>query len=99
MLWIPQIHLPRVGLSIRFTNCAHYVVCRLSPNNGAAPIAERSLNAFVAALAPNVYGSSTIGVKKSTVATMARSSVSRYTAASSRVRVPTSTRESSTTGK
>src|SRR5579872_6645491 len=39
-------------------------------------------------MAPNSVGSSTIGVKKSTVATSARSGAMRYTAASSRSAVP-----------
>ena len=72
---------------------------RFSANSGVAPIAYRSLNAFAAAIAPKLYASSTIGVKKSTVATMARSSVRRKTAASSRVSAPTMTRGSSTIGK
>src|SRR5262249_15889974 len=41
--------------------------------------------------APNVNGSSTMGVKKSTVCTRARLSVSLYTPASSLVSKPTST--------
>ncbi len=48
-----------------------------SANAGAAPIACRSLRALVAAIAPKVAGSSTIGVKKLTVATTARSSRTR----------------------
>ncbi len=48
----------------------------------------------MAAIRPNVYGSSTIGVKKSTVCTIARSSVSWTTPASSAVSVATSTRGS-----
>src|ERR1017187_3127816 len=50
-----------------------------------------SLKALVAAMAPKVYGSSTIGVKKSTVCTRARSGVSWYTPASSAVSKPIST--------
>src|SRR6266478_8515230 len=42
-------------------------------------------------MAPNVYGSSTIGVKKSTVCTKAHSAESLYTPASSAVSNPTST--------
>src|ERR1700733_13262418 len=42
-------------------------------------------------MAPKVYGSSTMGVKKSTVCTMARSLVSWYTPASSAVSNPTNT--------
>src|SRR4051794_30863701 len=44
---------------------------------------------------PKSYGSSTIGVKKSTLDTSARSSEIRYTAASSAVSAPTSTAGSS----
>ena len=44
---------------------------------GDAPIAWRSLRALVAAIAPKVAGSSTIGVKKLTDATTARSSRTR----------------------
>ena len=39
--------------------------------SGRPPIAYTSLNELVAAICPNVYGSSTIGVKKSTVCTSA----------------------------
>src|SRR5512135_2064269 len=42
-------------------------------------------------MAPNWYGSSTTGVKKSRVATRARSSATRYTPASSAWEVPTRT--------
>ena len=38
------------------------------------PIAYISLNAFVAAICPKVYGSSTMAGKKSSVDTIARSS-------------------------
>jgi hypothetical protein len=44
---------------------------------------------FVAAICPNRYGSSTMGVKKSTVCAMAVSPAMRMTAASSLVDVPT----------
>jgi len=47
------------------------------------PIANTSLNAFAAAISPNVRGSSTSGGKKSSVPMMARSSLTRYAAASS----------------
>src|SRR5215510_13109884 len=50
-----------------------------------------SLNELAAAMAPNVSGSSTMGVKKSTVCTSAVFSSSRYTPASSLVSNPTST--------
>src|SRR6266540_808847 len=48
-----------------------------------------SLNALAAAIWPKMYGSSTIGVKKSTVLTTARSARRRNTPASSEVSVPT----------
>src|SRR3954467_10036258 len=57
-----------------------------------------SESALVAAIRPNAYGSSTIGVKKSTVWTIARSSVSCTTPASSAVSVATSTRGSTGRG-
>src|SRR5579863_2517230 len=50
-----------------------------------------SLRELAAAMWPKVNGSSTTGVKKSTVWTSARSSLSRYTPASSLVVKPTST--------
>src|SRR5258708_22338 len=57
---------------------------------GWAPMAYTSEMALVAAMRPKSYGSSTIGVKKSVVATMAWLSFSRNTAASSLVSMPTS---------
>src|SRR5579864_5912128 len=54
-------------------------------------MAYTSLNELAAAIAPNVYASSTIGVKKSTVCTSAHSGVSLYTPASSAVSNPTRT--------
>ena len=51
-------------------------------------------SALVAAIRPNAYGSSTIGVKKSAVWTIASSSVSCTTPASSAVSAATSTRGS-----
>src|SRR3954463_15782176 len=51
-----------------------------------------SLSALVAAIRPNAYGSSTIGVKKSAVWTSARSSLRRTTPASSAVSAATRTR-------
>src|SRR5689334_14559927 len=57
-----------------------------------------SENAFVAAIRPNVYGSSTSGVKKSIVCTTASSSEMRHTAASSRPSWPTMTCADSTCG-
>ncbi len=47
-----------------------------SASNGAPPIANTSLSAFVAEIAPKSSGSSTIGGKKSIVKTSARSSSS-----------------------
>src|SRR5262245_37021329 len=57
-----------------------------------------SLTALAAAIAPNAQGSSTMGVKKSTVETSARSSEIRQTAASSPVVAPTSTLGSESAG-
>src|SRR6185503_8867585 len=57
-----------------------------------------SENAFVAAIRPNVYGSSTSGVKKSIVCTTASSSEIRQTAASSRPSWPTMSCADSTRG-
>ncbi len=45
---------------------------RLSAVNGRPPIAYTSESALAAATWPNAYGSSTTGVKKSTVCTSAR---------------------------
>ena len=70
----------------------------LSAVSGSPPIANTSDSAFAAATRPNVYGSSTMGAKKSTVWTSAMSSVMRKTAASSNVSRPTSNRGSSTAG-
>src|SRR6185503_3310726 len=58
-----------------------------------------SLTAFAAAMAPKSCGSSTIGVKKSTVATSARSGAIRYTAASSRSAAAASTLGSTIGGR
>ena len=44
---------------------------RLSAKMGRPPMAQTSEKAFAAAMRPNQYGSSTTGVKKSTVSTMA----------------------------
>src|SRR5437016_8937313 len=55
--------------------------------------------AFAAAIAPNQYGSSTRGVKTSTVWTRARSGAMRYTPASSAVLVATRTAGSVTGGR
>src|SRR4051794_34353049 len=56
----------------------------------APPIANTSLHAFAAAMAPKSAGSSTSGGKKSVVETIATSSVTLYTAASSNGAKPTS---------
>ena len=69
---------------------------RFRTKSGFAPIAYMSESALVAAIRPKSYGSSTTGVKKSAVTTRARSSVRRYTAASSPVVCPTRTFGSST---
>src|SRR3954447_16566012 len=58
-----------------------------------------SESAFVAAIRPKAYGSSTIGVKKSAVCTIASSSVSCTTPASSAVSAATSTRGSDGRGR
>lgn len=58
-------------------------------STGFPPIAYMSLSELVAAIWPNVYGSSTIGVKKSRVCITAVSSFILYTAASSEVSIPT----------
>src|SRR5687767_9996015 len=58
-----------------------------------------SESALTAAMRPKVYGSSTIGAKKSTVCTSARSSDTRKTPASSNVSRPTSRRGSSRRGR
>ena len=63
--------------------------------SGRPPIAYTSESAFVAAIAPKAKGSSTTGVKKSTVCTSAVFSSRRKTPASSPVRWSTSTRGSS----
>ena len=70
----------------------------LSANAGVAPIAYKSLSELAAAMAPKSSGSSTIGVKKSTLATSTRPSPSSYTAASSGVSSPTSKFSSSVAG-
>src|SRR6266571_326412 len=57
-----------------------------------------SENAFAAAMRPKSYGSSTMGVKKSTVATIARSGATWMTAASSRLEASTRIRGSVATG-
>src|SRR5436309_4878934 len=62
----------------------------LSAVRGSPPIAYTSESALAAAIAPNCQASSTIGVKKSTVCTSARSGAIRNTPASSAVDVPTS---------
>src|SRR6267154_2972232 len=66
---------------------------------GLPPMAYTSLSELAAAICPNVNGSSTMGVKKSTVCTSAISRLSRYTPASSLVSKPTSTLGSVGRGK
>ena len=63
------------------------------------PIANTSLHAFAAAIAPKSLGSSTSGGKKSVVLTKATSSETWYTAASSKGARPTSNAGSSDAGK
>src|ERR1700686_139646 len=70
----------------------------LSAVSGWPPIAYTSERAFAAAICPKSNGSSTMGAKKSTVWTSARSSDRRYTPASSNVSLPTSSRGSDITG-
>src|SRR5438128_2426534 len=70
-----------------------------SANIGFAPTAYTSLTLFAAAIAPKAAGSSTMGVKKSTVATSARSGAMRYTAASSRDAAAVSTLGSTIRGR
>src|SRR5260370_41909851 len=62
-------------------------------------MAYTSLSELAAAIAPNVQGSSTIGVKKSTVCTRARLSDNLYTPASSLVSKPIRTFSFGTRGK
>ena len=66
--------------------------------SGSPPMAKTSDIAFAAAIWPKVYGSSTMGAKKSTVWTSARSSRSTKTPASSKVSRPTRTRRSACVG-
>src|SRR2546425_9238886 len=61
-------------------------------------MAYTSEKAFAAAMRPKSYASSTMGVKKSTVATIARSAERRNTAASSRVAASTRIRGSVAAG-
>ena len=56
---------------------------RFSAIKGRPPMAKTSLSAFAAAISPNVPGSSTTGVMKSTVRIPMRSSSIRQSAASS----------------
>ncbi len=68
-------------------------------HSGSPPMAYTSEIAFVAAMRPKSKGSSTRGVKKSTVCTRAMSPVMLTTAASSKPVVPASTRGSVTAGR
>src|SRR6266699_1553060 len=70
----------------------------LSAVNGRPPMAKMSESEFAAAICPYENGSSTIGVKKSTVCTRARCRSRRYTPASSRVSELTSTLRSNEMG-
>ena len=64
-----------------------------------APIANTSLHAFAAAMAPKSAGSLTSGGKKSVVDTIATSSLTRYTAASSNGARPTTNDGSEDVGR
>ena len=66
-------------------------------NRGLPPMAYTSEMALVAAMRPKSNGSSTMGVKKSTVLITAISSDTWYTAASSLLELPTSNRGSACT--
>src|SRR5438309_8419276 len=66
--------------------------------NGRPPIAKISESELAAAICPYENGSSTMGVKKSTVCTRARCRSSRYTPASSKVFELTSTLRSNPMG-
>src|SRR5207237_1736830 len=70
----------------------------LSAVNGRPPIAKMSESELAAAIWPYENGSSTIGVKKSTVCTSARWRSRRYTPASSNVFELTSTLRSNEIG-
>src|SRR5207248_3373565 len=70
----------------------------LSAVNGRPPMAKMSESEFAAAICPYENGSSTIGVKKSTVCTRARCRSRRYTPASSKVFELTSTLRSDKIG-
>jgi hypothetical protein len=61
--------MPPLRISVRTSNgrSSEGNPTILSANLGTPPIAYISDNEFAAAIFPNVYGSSTIGVKKSTV--------------------------------
>ncbi len=62
----------------------------LSASTTRPPMANTSLHALAAAIAPKSAGSSTSGGKKSVVETRASPGASRYTAASSKGASPTS---------
>jgi len=56
-----------ISLRIDMSNFVGEKHTRLSAVFGTAPMAYMSLKEFAAAICPNQYGSSTTGVKKSTV--------------------------------
>ena len=99
MLWPPRMGAPasaaasapprRISPSTSIGSLPTGKPTRFSAKSGRAPIAQMSENALAAAMRPKTNGSSTTGVKKSTVSTMASVEDSRYTAASSRVSCPT----------
>ena len=65
---------PRISASTSPPSCSIENATRFSALTGVPPIAYTSDRALHAAIRPNSNGSSTIGVKKSTVWTIARSS-------------------------
>ncbi|KAG1483569.1 hypothetical protein G6F54_013529 [Rhizopus delemar] len=100
MLWPPATTMPAAAQARsppcrmpRMVSCGSTLIgmpTMASANSGRAPIAYRSDSALVAAMRPKSNGSSTIGMKKSVVATIAWRSSRRYTAASSLVSRPPS---------
>jgi hypothetical protein len=85
--WPPTIAKPassaiaapprRISRSVSVPSCSSENATRLSAVTGLAPIAYTSDTAFAAATRPKSNGSSTMGVKKSTVCTIATSSLTR----------------------
>ena len=87
MVWPPAMGMP----AARHTSCPPRTMAPITSNGswftgmatsasammGVPPMAYTSDSALVAAMRPNSYGSSTIGMKKSVVATSAWSSFRR----------------------